>query len=84
VCQTLPKSKIKAITWQTALPSSFELNVVGASKGNPGLSGNGGIIPYGHGRFFHAFAKAIGTATNMEVELLALIQGFNEYAERGF
>lgn len=52
---------------------SFTLHFDGASKGNPGPAGIGGVILDDEGKT-HEVKKAIGIATNNQAEYLALIE----------
>eukprot|EP00253_Pinus_taeda_P018598 PITA_18598 len=54
---------------------SIKLNFDGASKGNPGPAGLGGIFRDGHGKTRWVFAKWGGEMTNNEAELWAVHQG---------
>ena len=46
----------------------------GASKGNPGDAGIGGILQNDAERFYTEFSEAIGVATNNEAEYRALLR----------
>jgi hypothetical protein len=47
----------------------------GASKGNPGEAGAGGVLLYPGGNNVGSFASSLGVATNNQVESYALWQG---------
>lgn len=47
----------------------------GASRGNPGLSGGGGVIRDHHGTIVYAFSCFYGDTTNTMAELQALFHG---------
>jgi ribonuclease HI len=51
------------------------LNVDGASKGNPGPAGAGGVLATPEGEEVESFAVSLGQKTNNEAEYLALIEG---------
>ena len=49
----------------------------GASKGNPGEAGAGGILLNPGGQVEHTFAWGLGSRTNNEAEWMALIQSLH-------
>lgn len=53
----------------------LKLNFDGASKGNPGSVGIGGIIRDHSGKILHIYSKALGEATNNEMEFAAMEKG---------
>jgi ribonuclease HI len=53
------------------------LNVDGASRGNPGPAGAGGVLSTPEGEALETFAVPLGRRTNNEAEYLALIQGLS-------
>lgn len=62
-----------------------ELYVDGASRGNPGPSGAGGVVLVeGQATPAHEFSKALGHATNNVAEYLALIYGLLEVRQQGY
>lgn len=62
-------------TFQPPPVGFFILNYDGASKGNPGQAGIGGIFRNSQGFVCRIYAMAIGFATNNETELMAVKQG---------
>lgn len=58
--------------WCRPPHGSFKLNVDGASRGNPGLGGGGGIIRNQHGDLIDAFSRSYGRCTNVVAEFNAL------------
>jgi ribonuclease HI len=54
------------------------LSFDGASKGNPGLAGGGGIVESPNGSTILSYAWGLGTETNNRAEALALWQGLNQ------
>ena len=59
--------------WQP--PHGFlKINIDGASKGNPGMAGFGGVIRDEKGHIKDIFHSHLGTATNNMAELMALEQ----------
>ena len=55
--------------------NSYALFFDGASKGNPGVAGAGGILLDPGGQMVETFAWGLGVRTNNEAEWLALLQG---------
>ncbi|XP_071918898.1 uncharacterized protein [Coffea arabica] len=62
----------------------FKLNIDGCSKGNPGLSGGGGILRDGSGKFIFAFASCFDVTTSLQGEAKALALGLSFCAQRNF
>ena len=60
--------------WKPPPHGFLKVNIDGASKGNLGLAGNGGVIRDEHGRIKEIFHGHLGKATNNMVELMALEQ----------
>ncbi|KAL0444842.1 UNVERIFIED_CONTAM: putative ribonuclease H protein [Sesamum latifolium] len=56
----------------------------GASKGNPGISGAGGILRDQLGRVIFAFQEPLGNITNTQAELQAIHRGLQICIDRGF
>eukprot|EP00253_Pinus_taeda_P006734 PITA_06734 len=70
------KGSIKEIrNWEAPPPNSFKLNFDGASKGNPGPAGFGGVIRNHNGALLQIFFGNIGWDTNNSAELEGLWQG---------
>ena len=65
------------IKWRSAL-GEWCLFFDGASKGNPGQAGGGGIIFDPDGNLHLSFAWGLGLASNNQAEYLALWQGLNQ------
>eukprot|EP00253_Pinus_taeda_P034383 PITA_34383 len=63
--------------WSPPPPNSFMLNFDGASKGNPGATGYGGVIRDHTGQVLKVFFGSIGWNTNNVAELEGLWQGLN-------
>ncbi|KAL0374197.1 UNVERIFIED_CONTAM: putative ribonuclease H protein [Sesamum radiatum] len=72
--KTTPQSP-KVIRWRYPIEGWWKLNTDGASKGNPGCAGAGGIIRDCHGRFILGFADGLGVQTNTYAELYAIVRG---------
>ncbi|KAL0437781.1 UNVERIFIED_CONTAM: putative ribonuclease H protein [Sesamum radiatum] len=60
-----------------------KLNSDGASRGNPGVSGVGGIIRDHFGQVILAYYEPLGFSTNMMAELQGLFRGLQLCLERG-
>ena len=54
----------------------------GASKGNPGVAGAGGILLDPRGHVEQTFAWGLGHRTNNEAEWLALLQGLHSLVSK--
>ena len=54
------------------------LQADGASKGNPGLAGSGGVIIDVTGRIILNFSWGMGNKTNNAAEFLAIWQGLTQ------
>ena len=52
-----------------------KLNTDGASKGNPGLAGCGGVVRDENGRWIAGFSRHIGVTSSFEAELWGLREG---------
>ena len=65
------------IKWRSAL-DEWCLFFDGASKGNPGQAGGGGIIFDPSSTICMSYARGLGHASNNQAEYLALWQGLNQ------
>ena len=65
----------KIIYWKRPPHQHFKLNVDGASKGNPGHSGGGGLIRDDAGRFVVGFSHYYAHGSNMCAEFRAIRDG---------
>ena len=61
--------------WRPPQPGFLKLNYDGASRGNPGQAGLGGIFRNSRGTVCRFYALDLGHATNNEAELVAVKQG---------
>ncbi|XP_043696601.1 uncharacterized protein LOC122647215 [Telopea speciosissima] len=61
-----------------------KLNIDGASKGNLGLSGRGGIIEDSEGKMIAAFLNFYRICTNVVAKMRVLLDGLRLCAELGF
>ena len=66
--------ELEFIKWRSSLEKHV-LHVDGASKGNPGNSGSGGVIFDSSGKIVLKFAWGLGHNTNNIAEILAIWQG---------
>ncbi|PNX58144.1 ribonuclease H [Trifolium pratense] len=53
----------------------LKLNMDGSSFGNPGRAGFGGLIRNDIGEWMHGFSSSCGRASNLLVELYAILKG---------
>ncbi|KAL0296081.1 UNVERIFIED_CONTAM: putative ribonuclease H protein [Sesamum radiatum] len=60
-----------------------KLNTDGASKGNPGVAGAGGIVRDYEGKVILAFSEPIGFTNNMVVVMHVVLRGLGIYLEKG-
>jgi ribonuclease HI len=66
-------------------PSSFiKLNFDGASKGNPGPAGEGGVFRNSQGEILHIYTINLGHSTNNASKLNAMVKGLNITLHKGF
>ncbi|KAK4385617.1 putative ribonuclease H protein [Sesamum angolense] len=68
-------SRISIVKWIKPDRGWFKLNTNGASKGNPGVAGAGGIIRNHLGQTVLAFQKHLGLTSNTAPELKAIYRG---------
>lgn len=66
---------ITLIIWKRPPSGFLKLNFDGASRGNPGLTGIGGILRNSEGEIQYIYSRALGEGTNNEMEFAALEQG---------
>lgn len=60
--------------WHPPSKGYLKYNIDGASKGNPGIAGFGGVLRDEEGKIIFIFHYHLGRATNNMVELMALEQ----------
>ncbi|PSS34373.1 Ribonuclease H protein [Actinidia chinensis var. chinensis] len=63
------------VGWKPPSMGIFKLNTDGASKGNPGKAGAGGLIRNHEGRWVAGFCHNIGTTNSLEAEVTAIRDG---------
>lgn len=71
------------IRWLKPLMNWLKLNTDGASLGNPGKVGRGGVIRDSAGRWVKGFSRSIGLATSMMAECWALRDGLSLTTQLG-
>ncbi|KAL0405791.1 UNVERIFIED_CONTAM: putative ribonuclease H protein [Sesamum latifolium] len=69
------RQKAIIVPWRKPQDGWYKLNTDGASKGNPGISGEGGILRNHLGIVIFAFQEHIGNTTNTQAELRAIHRG---------
>ena len=74
--------RIRLVHWQSPVLGTFKLNIDGCSKGNPNLSGGGGILRDVSGSFIFAFAGCFGYGTSLQAEAKALLLGLQLCVQR--
>lgn len=73
-----------AVQWLKPTAGLAKLNSDEACRGNPGLSGGGGVIRDDRGGFIYAYASFFGDSTNTLAEIRALYQGVRWLYFNGF
>jgi ribonuclease HI len=63
------------VRWNALDGTGMILNVDGSSKGNPGVSGYGGLIRNAGGAWVHGFFGNLGVTTILHAELMAIYKG---------
>ncbi|KAL0427613.1 UNVERIFIED_CONTAM: putative ribonuclease H protein [Sesamum latifolium] len=74
----------KLVRWVPPVLGWIKLNSDGASKGNPGIAGGGGILRDNNGRGIFAFQLFFGTTTSTFAELAALVRGLSLNGKEAF
>ncbi|KAL8167656.1 hypothetical protein V2J09_009155 [Rumex salicifolius] len=67
----------RSIAWTPPQPGWLKLNVDGASRGNPGLAGGGGVVRLANGSCFLSFSAFFGDCSALRSELLAIKTGLS-------
>lgn len=82
---SLPTLKVAIqVRWNKLAAGWFKLNPDGASFGNPGKAGGGGIIRNSHGHWVKGFSSSIGHTTSIIVEWWALRDGLTLAIQLGY
>lgn len=71
-------------SWQSPPDGGIKLNFDGASRGNPGSAGIGGVFRNQKGEILHIYYRALGESTNNEMEFTALEHGLRIAKSRNF
>eukprot|EP00253_Pinus_taeda_P019962 PITA_19962 len=71
-------------SWQCPPDGGLKLNFDGASRGNPGSAGIGGVFRNQKGEILHIYYRALGESTNNEMEFVALEHGLRIAKSRNF
>lgn len=72
------------IKWEHPWEGWVKVNTDGASKGNPGQAGAGGLIRGDQGALLGMFAENCGIASSTKAELLAVLQGLAYAGNKGY
>jgi ribonuclease HI len=73
--QNLKVSQSISVKWLLPPLGWAKLNTDGASSGNPGPAGGGGVIRDSRGDWVRGFSRSIGLASSVQAELRALLDG---------
>ncbi|GAA0159743.1 hypothetical protein LIER_16451 [Lithospermum erythrorhizon] len=73
----------RVVKWTKPPDGHFKLNTDGASKGNPGESGCGGILKDKEGSIIMAFGVYLGRETSIVAELKAIQEGLHKLCIKG-
>ena len=69
------RQSIILVCWNKPLKGWFKLNSDGASLGNPGKAGGGGLIRDSYGKWIKGYMRHIGISTSIIAEFWALRDG---------
>ena len=72
------------VGWEPTLVGWIALNMDGASRRNPGVSGGGGIFRGWHGECLGGFAERMGVYYSARAELRAVLRGLLVAKEKDF
>ena len=67
--------QMRQIQWQSPGFKVVKLNIDGSLKGNPGVSGGGGIIRNSAGNMIFVSSRYLGKCTSLQAEAKALLIG---------
>ncbi|OIS96393.1 putative ribonuclease h protein, partial [Nicotiana attenuata] len=70
-----PPKKTILVKWKPPSPSFYKLKIDGSCMGNPGVGGIGGVFRDERGRWLLGFNMGFDHATNIYMEILALLHG---------
>ena len=71
------------MSWQKPPLGWYKLNSDGASMGNPGQAGGGGLIRDSQGQWVKGYMRKFGLATSVEAEFWALRDGLTLASQMG-
>ncbi|XP_027118404.1 uncharacterized protein [Coffea arabica] len=74
---------ILPISWSVPR-TGFKLNSDGCARGNPSVSGGGGVVRDWEGRFIVGYSCFFGSLTSLHAELKAMLFGVRLCVARGF
>ena len=72
------------IQWNTPPVGRVKLNLDGASRGNPGPAGCGGVFREHLGKWLAGFSVNLGVCTSIKAEMMALRHGLKIARDKGF
>ncbi|XP_027118651.1 uncharacterized protein [Coffea arabica] len=78
-----PRYGFTIVGWKPSTTGQLTFNTDGYFKGNPGMSGGGGVIRDSDGQLVFAFSAFLGEQTSLRVEVLALLIGLRLCDGRG-
>nr|XP_027109237.1 uncharacterized protein LOC113729105 [Coffea arabica] len=84
ISRWVPRMSYSIVRWLRPPSGVLKLNIDGCSKGNPGVSGGGGVIRDSGGKLLLAFACHLGQATSVQAEVRALLFGVKVCIQWGF
>ncbi|KAG8380419.1 hypothetical protein BUALT_Bualt06G0013400 [Buddleja alternifolia] len=76
--------KALSVYWTNPNPNWIKLNTNGASWGNLGQAGAGGLVRDHKGKVLFAFCEPLGMVSNMTAELAPLDRGLQLCIEKGY
>ena len=82
-CTSSDRGTEELIRWEPPLQHWVLLNTDGASKGNPGVAAEGGILRGPRGEWICGFSKNFGACTAVKVELKAVLRGLRMARDLG-
>nr|XP_027118549.1 uncharacterized protein LOC113735759 [Coffea arabica] len=71
----LPRYRFQVVGWKAKAAGLLMLNTDGCSKGNPGVSGDGGVLRDAAGVLYFAFSAYFEEASSLRAKALALVMG---------
>ncbi|XP_055815515.1 uncharacterized protein LOC129885304 [Solanum dulcamara] len=75
--------KVTQVRWNLPPIGWYTCNTDGASRGNPGRSAYGFCLRNAEGNLIYAKAEEIGYATNIEAEIVALLEALKYCKQQG-